>query len=146
MGRQQVRYSAYRLVVPSTFFPVLLAEHTTTSLLSFKFGLDIQLAKLFLAELLVLSVVVVMLLLVLQADSPHDVLDNVQGELPHAGPAKLLDNPGLAAIVRGGGIEQYGRGIREPICSPGRTHPPQSKNTARSRGARGELWLQEKGT
>ena len=37
---------AHRLVVPSTFFPVLLAEHTTTSLLSFRFGLIEQLARL----------------------------------------------------------------------------------------------------
>jgi hypothetical protein len=61
------------------------------------------------------------------ADSPHNVLRDVQGELPHAGPAKLLHDPGAADAVVLGGIGDYRRGVERPISSPLGTHPPREQ-------------------
>lgn len=66
-----------------------------------------------------------MLLVVVGVDSPHDILRDVQGELPHAGAAKLLDDPAAGAIVALGGIGGYVFRVAKPICSARNTHPPE---------------------
>lgn len=120
--------------MPSTFFPVLLAEQTTTSLLSVRFGLDGQLVRL-LVVLVRTALLFLLAVGLFWADSPYNVFCDVQGELPHAGAAKLLHDPGAGDAVAVGIGHDRG-GLAMPICSPCNAHPPGSTRTTRSSGNR----------
>ncbi len=106
------RGKTHRLVVPSTFFPVLRAEHTTAILLSFRLAL-LPLSFLEPAFSSFLRFV------------PDYVLRNFHSEFPHARPAKFLNHPASAAVVPPTRIGSYRGSISMPVRNWRCTHYPK---------------------
>ena len=97
----------HRLVVPSTFFPVLRAEHTTAILLCFKLGLrKSQLAMIPFSR---------------AGNEPYDGLRNICRKFAHRGASVLLAHPVAAAVVLDERIGSSGGRVKTPIgnsCIP----------------------------